>query len=208
MKGQAIEIEGKTYTRSQFHDLPHDLNLADASKIILQNGVLFQGHFSAISNFHLCEIVDDEDSHIKYTSSEQMIARARAIEANELSLAEDIMQVHNPYNIKRISKRIPITAGWKRNYKKIIKLFVRMKLQPNPRIWDALVHCPETKFYEATHDPTYRAGITLSQAHLVSRPDFKLPKRNRNVMSNIVTELRGFKAKLQQLSRLLCHAHY
>ena len=115
------------------------------------------------------------------------------------------MQVHNPYTIKIISKRIHITAGWKRNYNKIIKSCVRIKLQPNPRIWDALVHCPETKFYEATHDPTYMAGITLSQAHLLSRPDFKLPKRNRNVMDDIVddivTELQGFKAKLQQLTK-------
>ena len=77
MKDQAIEIEGKTYTCSD--DLPHNLNLADASTIITQNGVLFQEHFSAISNFYLCEIIDDEDSHIKYTSSEQMIAQTRAI---------------------------------------------------------------------------------------------------------------------------------
>ena len=189
MRGAAIEIDGEIYRRNQFHNLPHGLNLVEASTIITDEGALFQGHCSPLSNFFPCDIRDEKDKSIKYSSSEQMIVRTRALEAGERGLAEEAMNEHNPYKLKRISARIPLTPGWKKDHKQEVKKCVRAKLNQHPQIKEAIVKCPTTKFYEGTLDPTYGAGIRLSQADLLQRPHFKLSKRFKNEMGEIYTEL-------------------
>ena len=52
IKGEAIEIDGNTYRRNQFHNLPHSLSLKAASIVQTLEEVTFQGHGAPISSLY------------------------------------------------------------------------------------------------------------------------------------------------------------
>ena len=58
MRGNKIELDGRTYDRSQFDNLPKGITRATASTSISDNAMAFQGHCSVYSNLGLCNFCD------------------------------------------------------------------------------------------------------------------------------------------------------
>ena len=59
MRGNKIEIDGRTYDRSSFDNLPHGITRQSAATVITTNEVAFQGHCSPYSNLSLVSFTDN-----------------------------------------------------------------------------------------------------------------------------------------------------
>ena len=183
MKGEAIEIDGRTYTREQFQNLPHGLTLENASTVETPNGVAFQGHGSPVSSLYQCEIDDGDRT---YTCVEQQFVYYMALECKDYVAAANVLCESNPFTILSIGKGIKKTREWNDCEVNVLKECHREKLEQNPEIRRKLEAYGKVKFYEATFHRTYGAGFRLEEANEgTANP----PRGYRNELGIIIEEL-------------------
>ena len=183
MKGEAIEIDGKTYTREHFQNLPHGLTLENASTVQTPDGVAFQGHGSPASSLYQCEL---EDGDRTYTCVEQQFVYYMALECKDYVAAANVLCESNPYTILSIGKAIKKTREWSDCEVNVLKECHREKLEQNPEIKRKLEVYGKVKFYEATFNRTYGAGFRLEEA---KEGTANPPQGFRNELGIIIEEL-------------------
>ena len=161
MKGKKIEVDGKTYERKNFQDLPHGLSLEKASTILTKEGLAFASHCSPYSNLYPVEI---EYEGLSYNCSEQFIMYNKAQVGNDEVVAAKILSETNPYTIMYLGKSIKGCPKWKDMEKKIVKKAVYLKFSQNKGLHKKIKEVKANRFYECTMHPLYGAGFTLATA--------------------------------------------
>ena len=161
MKGNRIEIDGKTYDRKNFHELPHGITLENASTILTNDGLAFASHCSPYSNLYPVKIEDDEFS---YNCAEQYIMYNRAKSGGDEVVAAKILSEENPYTIMNLGKSVKNNQEWKKMEKTVVKKAVYMKFSQNKKLHEKIMKVKADRFYECTLHPVHGAGFTLKTA--------------------------------------------
>ena len=159
MRGTKIIIDSKTYAYSELKDLPHELTIAKAKTIEVEDGIAFQSKHSFLSNRYPCTIKSDDRV---YNCSEQMFLYTRAIENNEGGVANLIMKESEPTEMSRLGRNIVGTKEWKENEVPTMAIINKKKFDQNPHLKDKLCKT-KGNLYEATLHPIYGCGFTLAQ---------------------------------------------
>ena len=183
MKGEAIEIDNRTYRRDQFQNLPHGITLENASTVQTPDGVAFQGHGSPVSSLYQCEI---DDGFRVYNCVEQQYVYYQAVECRDFVASAKVLCEVNPYTILEIGKSIVKTKEWEEVEGNILKQCHRLKLQQNEDLRRKLQGYNTGAFYEATFSREYGAGFKLETAE----QGMKNPPRGyKNSLGVIINEL-------------------
>ena len=185
MKGSAIEIDGKTYQKQDFANLPHGITLENASTILKDDGIMFASHCSPLSNLYKCQIVDGDTV---YNSAEQRIVHKLAKLSGDRVVATKVMIEENPYKIKNLSKQIRKSKDWSiEKEKEFVRGSILMKFEQHTKLRNKIIRTKATQFYEATYDPLYGAGFNISDVH----NGHTTPKPScENFTGGVLTELK------------------
>ena len=161
MRGNKLEVDGKTYDRNNYQDLPHGLSLESASSILTKEGMAFASHCSPYSNLYPAGITEDD---LTYNCSEQYIQYNKAIVEKEDVIAAKILSENNPYTIMYLGKSIKAGQKWKNMEKKVVKKAVHLKFSQNRKLHKKIIDSKAVRFYECTMHPIYGAGFSLATA--------------------------------------------
>ena len=183
MKGDAIELDGHTYRRDQFQNLPHGISLEKASTVQTPDGVTFQGHGSPVSSLFQCEI---DDGHRVYNCEEQQLVYYKAVECGDFVASAKVLCEVNPYTILEIGKSVIATKEWEDVEDNILKQCHRLKLEQNEDLRRKLQGYKVGAFYEATFNKSYGAGFNLESAEQGMKNP---PQGFRNGLGHTIYEL-------------------
>ena len=103
MENDKLVINGIRYGLDDLSKLPPELAPYKAAEKSNEQFITFQGELSLYSNLHRSPFQLDDTWFI---SAEQWIQFQRSKLFNDNQTAEEIMQMDNPYEIKRISYKI------------------------------------------------------------------------------------------------------
>ena len=157
MKGSHLVIDGMKYTSNE--NLPHELSIEAAKVIKVKDGLAFQGPHAPYSNLHKVHFVH---KGTPYNSSEQALHHTRAVVGKQQHMADRIMEETDTYRILRLGKLVQDTEETKQECKKYLADILVDKFGQNPAL-KAKLMANDGHFYEATTNPTYGCGFTLSQ---------------------------------------------
>ena len=160
MKGNRIEIDGKIYDCKNFHELPHGLNLEDASSIITKDGMAFASHCSPYSNLYPAKI---DENRFGYNCAEHYIMHNRTKSGNDEVVAVKILSEVSPYTIINLGKSVKPSPEWKKTEKSVLKKAVNMKFSQNRGLHEKIMKVIANRFYECTLHPVFGAGFTLKE---------------------------------------------
>ena len=183
MKGSRIEINGKTYNKSNFDQLPLGLSLESAATAITTNDLAFQGHCSPYSNLHLLPFLDET---CKYNCVEQRFGYIKATTCNEDTIGAKILCETSPYRIYELTKSIPTNDEWNRIEYETLKESVSLKVEQNPDFKRHLLRHSNKAFHEATYNKKYGAGFTIAEARAGNS---KAKPGYQDLMGKIYTEI-------------------
>ena len=183
MKGSKIEINGKTYNKSNFDQLPLGLSLESAATVITANDLAFQGHCSPYSNLHLLPFLDET---YKYNCVEQRFGYIKATTCNEDTIGAKILCETSPYRIYELTKSIPTNDEWNRIEYETLKESVSLKVEQNPDFKRHLLRHSNKAFHEATYNKKYGAGFTIIEARAGNT---KVKQGYQDLMGKIYTEI-------------------
>ena len=183
MKGLKIEIDGKTYTKSNFDQLPHGLSLESAATVITTNELAFQGHCSPYSNLHLLPFMDET---YKYNCVEQRFGYIKATSCNEDTIGAKILCETSPYKIYDLTKAIQTNDEWNKVEYDTLKECVTLKVEQNPDFRRHLLRHSNKVFHEATYNKKYGAGFTIAEARAGNT---KVKQGYQDLMGRIYTEI-------------------
>ena len=183
MRGNRIEIDGHTYDRGQFNNLPKGISRSTASTVITDNAMAFQGHCSVYSNLGLCNFSDDL---YNYVCVEQYMGYKKSKACSDDVAGAKILCEPNPYRIYQLTKDIEATQEWVKREHTVLKEGIRLKIAQNKQIQDELPNLKGKRIYEATYSRRYGAGFSLRDAH---QGNFKITQGYENRMGKIWEEL-------------------
>ena len=124
-KGLAIVIDGRLYKKEDFNSLPHGLTLENTSTVIINEGVVFQGHNNPLSNMYQRKLTDQNGRSAN--SAEQLFCIRMVEECGaDLALQTQIKPEQNPYNVKAMAKRIRKNDKWNKSSKDILAEIVEL----------------------------------------------------------------------------------
>ena len=158
--GQGIVIQNKRYTHSDIHQLPQDLHIENAKTIQTNEGIVFQGEHSYLSNFYRAPI---ELSSGKFNNVEQAFVHARAVHCQAPAIADEILRTPDPYLCKQLGKQIKTTPEWDMVKLGLLEKLIRAKFTQHPALADRLMKTENSKLFEGTRDRFYGVGIPISQ---------------------------------------------
>lgn len=116
-----------------------------------------------LSNFYPCNLVHEGQS---YPSAEQAFQHLKAKDAGDLKLAEDILQMDNPYQLKQLGAKVTPKEKWLENEVQTLKKVVKSKFEQNDALRKRLTESPYTKYYEMTTSLKWASGVTTMNTPL------------------------------------------
>ena len=175
-------VSWSTYTREHFQNLPHGLTLENASTVQTPDGVAFQGHGSPASSLYQCELEDGDRTYM--CVEQQFVYYIWHWNARIVWQLQTCSVRVTP--ILSIGKAIKKTREWSDCDVNVLKECHREKLEQNPKIKRKPEAYGKVKFYKATFNQTYGAGLTLEEA---KEGTAKPPRCFRNELGIIIEEL-------------------
>ena len=173
VRGRALIIEDKRYSREDLGDLPYNLSLENAKIVKTEDGIAFQGKHAYLSNLAECQIEEGEDG---YRNAEEYILVNKARLADDKHSEGKLRECENVYDMIKIGKRINTTEAWKKEEIKIVAKAAVLKFSQNPILLEKLKKT-EGHLYEATKSKKWGCGFTIAQAARIKHG--KNPRDNK-----------------------------
>ena len=183
IRGGALVVDNKRYTYSDIDDLPEGITLENAKIVQVDDGLAFQSHHAYLSNMFKCTIVHEGNT---FTSSEQNYWHDIATLAGDQRAIEELRDVKNGYEAKRIGERIKIIEDIKQQKEPIMARAIERKFRQNPVLVRKLI-ATQGNLYEATTDTLFGCGLVLAQKAQIGKPG--MPGHNK--LGNQLMDLRG-----------------
>lgn len=152
LSGAIIKYNHKFYEHKDLQRLPEGCQLEDTQLITCDDNnnevsLCFQGSHAYVSNFYQTEL---EYKGLEFTSAEQAFQWTKAKRNNDLCAAEKILEVDDPYVIKKLSEDITVTHDWEQEEEQILHNIVKQKFLQNCTLYARFVSSEHTAFYECT----------------------------------------------------------
>lgn len=146
----------RTYASNELDLLPSDItdNLKQEKEI--DDGIVFRGELSFLSNFHPAPFSIEGKNYIHV---EQHFQHSKALHHNEVEIAERIMKLSNPLRVKALGDSIEGNSTWIERRMLVLYDGVRAKFEQNLSLQNDLLSTQGKHLYEATTDPYYGCGI-------------------------------------------------
>ena len=151
-----------------------------------ENGTLFHGRFSKLSNFYPAAV---NDSGHTFMSSEQAYQYRKAVANNSPDAAEQIARVRDPLDAKRIGALVETSPDWERTQgRTAMKEVVKKKFLQNPSLREYLVTLPQLPIVECNpHDRIWGVGCGLA----IAERNFPTVTAENNQLGKILSELKS-----------------
>lgn len=153
---------------------------------VSENGTLFHGRFSKLSNFYPAPVNDS--GHI-FSSSEQAYQYRKAMANDSPDIAEQITRVRDPLDAKRIGALVETSPDWDRAQGRIaMKEVVKKKFAQNSNLREYLNSLPQLPIVECNpHDRIWGVGCSLAAAER----HFPKVTEDNNQLGKILSELKS-----------------
>ena len=164
-------IDGKTYTAAPIRNLdklPDDLNLRKLAEKEDDRTLAFFTQSSPFSNFHSASFVIEGKT---YLCSEQYIQAEKAkIFEDDVSQSR-IMRFVSPYEMKKEGSKVRnfIQQKWESEAEGVAFRACSAKFHQNPELKQILLETQEKELVEASTDPFWGAGMSLSNINILNR---------------------------------------
>lgn len=138
LSGATIEYNHRHYEHKDLHKLPEGCLLEDTQLVTCEDtnkrtSLCFQGSHAYVSNFYQTEI---EYKDLMFISAEQAFQWAKATHCNDLCVAEKILEVDDPYVIKKLSEEIVIKNDWGLEEEQVLYEIVKQKFLQNQSLYN------------------------------------------------------------------------
>lgn len=168
LSGAIIEYNHRSYEHKDLHKLPEGCRLEDTQLVTCEDtnkntSLCFQGSHAYVSNFYQTEI--EYRDHM-FTSAEQAFQWAKATQCNDLCIADKILEVDDPYVIKKLSEEITTNHKWALEEEQVLHEIVKQKFKQNQALYDRFVNSNHTAYYECTVGNVWGCGSKLNAIDL------------------------------------------
>ena len=153
-------IKGNKYSIETLHRLPSDIAPYKAAQINSETCLVLHGQHTPLSDFHISPfILDDHQFH----SAEQYIQYKKACHFSDYISSEKILQCHNPYDAKTLSRNILNfdRDTWKSFVRDACLLGICAKFEQNPSLLQFLKATKLMKLAESCYDKLWGTGLSL-----------------------------------------------
>lgn len=153
------------YRMSDLDLLPSNISVEKAKSRTSEADIYFQGEHSPFSNFFPATFTDDEG--FIYHSAEQAFQHKKAKAHAKHKIANKILKTRNPYEVKRLSKKVPTSQEWKNGEDTLMEQIVTNKFEQNDALAAQLILTDKRQLHEASSDPKWGTGAELSSKALL-----------------------------------------
>lgn len=163
MKGSTISYNNKLYDYDSLNLLSDPCRPFHVKSHVTEDGkgLCFASEHVFCSNFAKAII---RYKNQLYSSVEHAFQVTKVKDAGYLELAEEMLGMINPYNIKKIGESITASKEWKKAEDELMEDLIRAKFEQNPRYRALLEESVHKTYYEMTADRKWAAGIRLTQS--------------------------------------------
>ena len=120
-----------------------------------------------------------------YKSAEHLYTAEFARHHDRLDIVQSIIEAYDGYDAKKKIRNIKADENWDKVKFKIMRKIISLKFDQNDGIRDKLLGL-KGFLYEATKDPDFACGYTLSEAAKINQKDII----GRNMLGVILAEYR------------------
>lgn len=145
--------------------LPSNISVDKAKSRTSDDDIYFQGEHSPFSNFFPATFTDNEG--FIYHSAEQAFQHKKAKAHAKHKLANKILKTRNPYEIKRLSKKISVSQEWKNEEHGLMEQIISNKFEQNDALAVQLILTGKKQLHEASADSMWGTGAELSSKALL-----------------------------------------
>ena len=153
---------------------------------VTNNGTLFHGRFSKLSNFYPVSVNDS--GHI-FASSEQAYQYRKAMANDIPDIADQITRVRDPLDAKRIGALVETSPEWERGQgRTAMKEVLKKKFSQNQSLRQYLNSLPQLPILECNpHDRIWGVGCGLAAAER----NFPKVTEENNQLGKLLSELKS-----------------
>jgi ribA/ribD-fused uncharacterized protein len=188
--GDKLILNGTSYTVNNLSSLPKDLDPRLLSTVTNNGVCVFFGNSSPLSNHHPSPFVVDK---VTYTCVEQYLMSEKAALFHNSEIAEDIMKMSDPVQMKRAAHWKLIKGfndhTWHNTAPDILKRALHAKFAQNKPLLDFLISTRQATLGEACDDPFWGVGMRLGNPNVCRATLWKNNLMGKTLQT-IRTELR------------------
>lgn len=184
-RGQ-VWLDDRAFHFAEYDRLPEDLRPRAISSPRNLEVVVFYSHFSPFSNHHWAPFMAND---VYYATTEQFLARERALFADNEFMAEQAMETDDPVDHSRILYQLKedgLDLQWRKAVPDILEYGILQKFQQNSAAREFLIESGSRKIGEATLDAFWGIGMSLSDSRIFN---FRLWSEH-NLMGKILMKVR------------------
>lgn len=163
MKGSAISYNNRMYGYDSLNLLPDPCRPYNVKSRGTNGGkgLCFASEHVFCSNFVSARI--RYKGHL-YTSVEHAFQESKVKDAGYLELADEMLGMIIPYNIKTVGGSITASSEWQKPEEELMEELIREKFSQNPRHRSLLLESKYKNYYEMTADRKWATGLRLTQS--------------------------------------------
>lgn len=181
--GDGLIVGDTKYKHTDLDLLPPHLSIEKAKSRSDEDCIYFQGESNFLSNFYPARFHDEDG--ILYSNVEQAYQYKKARFHNKISVANKILCERDPYEIKRLSKKVPNSSDWSDQEQSTMKKLLCRKFTQNQDLADALLETDCKQLHEASADPKWAIG-----AELASKACLTTSWTGQDILGQLIEEVR------------------
>lgn len=156
LSGNKVIVESRSYSSNELELLPSDITDSLKQEKIIDDGIVYRGERSILSNFFPAPFTYEG---VDYIHVEQFFQHTKAIHHNEILLADRIMNLTKPLRIKLLGDSIESNSSWIERRMMVLYDGVKAKFDQNWPLQEQLLLTRGKHLYEATTDTYFGCGI-------------------------------------------------
>lgn len=156
LAGNKVVVGSRTFAANELSMIPSDIRDKLKQEKEIDDGIVFRGELSILSNFHPAPFKLDD---IGFAHVEQYFQYTKATHHNEIEVAERIMNLSDPLRIKILGDSIEANNSWTERRMLVLYDGIRGKFEQNLHLQNELLATEGKHLYEATTDNYYGCGI-------------------------------------------------
>lgn len=156
LAGNKVIVGSRAYASNELELLPVCIKACLKQEKIIDDGIVYRGELSTLSNFHPAPFTLDG---MAFAHVEQHFQYSKAIHHEENEIAQRILDLSNPLHIKALGDSIEENNTWLEKRMLLLYDGVRAKFEQNLFLQDELLSTHGKHLYEATTDSYYGCGI-------------------------------------------------
>lgn len=156
LAGNRVIVDSRSYSSDELSLLPKDVIGMMKQEKEIDDGIVYRGEYSTLSNFSPAPFTVDD---ISYVHVEQHYQSSKALHHGEVETANRIMNMSNPLRIKSLGDSIEGDALSIKRRMLVLYDRVRAKFEQSLKLQEELLATEGKHLYEATTDPYFGCGI-------------------------------------------------